>query len=88
MFCPINTAILDRLRSGARFSGAADADLDGVVKARPDWARLPLFQIRLLVPKLDLNRTPKRQVDAAMAELDAGERGAEQRLREVLIRVA
>lgn len=81
-------SFLDELAAGARWSGPHDADLDGVVQVRTDWARVPLAQVLMEAQRLRLPRDQRQHLDTLIASTTSGQPGAEATLRAYLLEVA
>lgn len=80
--------MLAELAAGARWSGPHDADLDGVVEVRTDWARVPLAQVLMEAQRLRLDRNQRQHLDTLIKHTTSGQPGAEGALRAYLLEVA
>jgi len=76
--------IVRDLRSGAPWTGPRDADLDGVVEVRTDWARAPLSQILTEAPALPLTAEVRRDLVPLVEAARARRPGSLRRLRAFL----
>lgn len=81
-------SFLVALDAGARWSGPHDADLDGVVSPRTDWARVPLAQVLMEAQRLRLAPRKRRHLDTLIEHTTSGQPGAEATLRAYLLEVA
>ena len=88
MNAPLNRAIQRSLQAGTRWSGPHDADLDGVVEPKMDWARLPRFQLLVEAPRVRASGEDRRNLESLVRETRKGTRGAERDLRALLGRIA
>ncbi len=83
-----STPIKSALAAGARWSGAHDPDLDGVVRVRTDWQRAPLFQVLLEAPHVRVSGANRTQMMNLVNEAKRGVAGAASDLRALLMAVA
>lgn len=76
--------VLRGLRAGALWSGPRDADLDGVVDVRTDWARAPLAQLLTEAPELPVSPEVRQRLDPLVEAARARLPGSLRRLRAFL----